>query len=137
MSPKHTVPKEDSMTNTTHPLDASADAARAALIRMGQKRDARNAAVAAEVAPIVARLSAAQKRALLQEGYHDGSIVGHGATMRALEQRGLIRELVATGVGSNVWARYTETGGKVYRALRHEQWLARKAEMEAESAALG
>ena len=125
------------MTNTTHPLDASAAAARAALTRMGEERDARNAAEAAEVAPIVARLSAAQKRVLLQEGYHDGSIVGHGATMRALEQRGLVCELAATGVGSNAWARYTKTGGKVYRALRHEQWMTRKAEMEAERAALG
>lgn len=108
------------MTNT-HQLAASTATALAALIRMGEERDARNAAEAAEVAPIIKALTPAQKRVLIQEGYHDGWIVGYGATIRALEQRGLVRELAATGVGSNVWARYTETGGKVYRALRHEQ----------------
>ena len=121
------------MTTTTHPLDASADAARDALIRMGQKRDARNATEAAEVAPILARLSDAQKRALDPEDpYWDHTLCIPARTARVLERHGLVHDLRDTGVGATVWARYTETGGKVYRALRHHAWLARKAEMEAE-----
>ena len=126
------------MTTTAHPLDASADAARATLIRMGQERDARNAAEAAEVAPILARLSDAQKRALdPEQSYWDHTLCIPTRTARALERHGLIRDLRDTGVGATVWARYTAEGGKVYRALRHHAWLARKAEMEAERAALG
>ena len=126
------------MTTTAHPLDASADAARATLIRMGQERDARNAAEAAEVAPILARLSDAQKRALdPEESYWDGTLCVPARTARVLERHGLVHDLRDTGIGSNTWARYTETGGKVHRALRHHAWLARKAEMEAERAALG
>ena len=125
------------MTNTTHPLDASAAAARAALIRRAEERDARNAAEAAEVAPILARLSDAQKRALdPEEPYWDHTLCIPTRTARALERHGLVHDLRDTGVGATVWARYTKTGGKVYRALRHEQWMTRKAEMEAESAAL-
>ena len=114
------------MTNTTHPLDASADAARAALIRMGQKRDARLTAEAAEVAPIVGRLSAAQKRGILDARYSDGTFSLHGATARALERRGLVRNLTPTGVGSQVWVTLTETGGKVYRALRSAERAANR-----------
>lgn len=103
--------------------------------RMREKRTARNAAEAAEVAPILARLSAAQKRGILEARYSDGTFGLHGATARALEQRGIVRDLTPLGIGSKVWVTLTETGGKVYRALRHEQRVIRKAEMEAERAA--
>lgn len=115
------------MTTTAHPLDASADAARAALIRMGEKRDARNAAEAAEVAPIIARLSDAQKRALDPEDpYWDHTLCIPTRTARVLERHGLIHDLRDTGVGATVWARYTAEGGKVYRALRHAERAANR-----------
>lgn len=105
---------------TTRTLNDSVAKVRAATIRMREMRDARNAANAAEVAPIVGRLSAAQKRGILEARFSDGTYVLHGATARALEQRGLVCDLTPTGVGSQAWATLTETGGKVYRALRHD-----------------
>ena len=120
---------------TTRTLNDSVAKVRAATIRMREMREMRDAANAAEVASIVGRLSAAQKRGILEARLGDGTFALHGATARALEQRGLVRDLTPTGVGSQVWVTLTETGGKVYRALRHEQRVIRKAEMEAERAA--
>ena len=122
MNPKHRVPKEDSMTNTIHPL-ASVDPARAYMIRMGQKRDARNAAEAAEVAPILARMSDAQKRALNPEDPqrdHTLRICIPKLAARVLERHGLLYNLSDTGDGATVWARYTKTGRKVCRVLREQ-----------------
>lgn len=105
------------MTTNTHPLDASADAARAALIRIGEARAEHDRRESAEVAPIVKALTPAQRRVLVEETTH-GHLLGQAATMRALERHGLVRHLAQTGVGSNVWAEFTPLGGKVYRALR-------------------
>lgn len=104
-------------TTNTHPLDASADAAREALIRIGEERDARAREEAAEVAPIVAQLTPAQKRALLDGQYRD-TVLATERTMRVLARHGLVRNEAATGVGADVWGEITPLGGKVYRSLR-------------------
>ena len=89
-------------------------------------RAARHAAEAAEVAHIVDRLTDAQKRALdPEEPYWDHTLCTPTRTARVLERHGLVDDLRETGVGATVWARYTSTGAKVYRAIAHAKRTAR------------